>query len=241
MADLTERQQQIKALYDADKTPPQIAAELGITTNAVYQQLRRMKDRAGAPAKKSPAKKTVKRAPASRTTAAGKKAAKAVLSPTIPTDTMPPVPAPVQKTERLVTPLQAIRARIEVIQTLHREADSAVSAAEKVLTAARERSAKVKSKSDAELSQLRTAEAALTAKPLPATAIVESTMVGVTSFEVAPADVTIEDAVDDTPEVTAPAPKAKRAAPKAPKPAAPNGNGSDAVATPPAAVSSETA
>src|SRR6201988_4992060 len=150
MADLPERQQQIKALYDADKTPPQIAAELGITTNAVYQQLRRMKDRAGAPAKKSPAKKTVKRAPASRTTAAGKKAAKAVLSPTIPTDTMPPVPAPVQKTERLVTPLQAIRARIdtplqairariEVIQLLPREAYSVPSAVEKGLTAAGER------------------------------------------------------------------------------------------------------
>lgn len=55
---LTERQKQIKTLQREGKKADEIAAELGITANAVYQQLRRMKTGGGAskPAAKTAAK-----------------------------------------------------------------------------------------------------------------------------------------------------------------------------------------
>jgi hypothetical protein len=45
--ELTPRQQQIHDLLEEGKSPPQIAKKLRITTNAVYQQIRRMRNSGG--------------------------------------------------------------------------------------------------------------------------------------------------------------------------------------------------
>lgn len=135
---LTERQQQIKALRDQDKSAREVAEVLGITVNGVYQQLRRMKAKGGA-------------------TTAVKKAsgAKATKAPA-------PAVAPVEKTARAMTPLQAIRARKSEIEHELSESARGIAAAQSALTKATERHATVVAKREDELKQLVGAEGVIT-------------------------------------------------------------------------------
>lgn len=131
---LTERQQQIKDLMEQGKKPDEIAKTLGITTNAIYQQLRRM--RGGA--KKS-----------------GRKSARKPATPR-------PAPAPqVAAAVPHVTPLQAVRARRDEIKHEVRDCDQAVAAAERALAAAEAQAAKVAARHKEELKALDKAEAVL--------------------------------------------------------------------------------
>jgi DNA-binding CsgD family transcriptional regulator len=213
MADLTERQQQIKSRYDADKTPPEIAAELGITVNAVYQHLRRMKV-AKAKGKTETAK--VKAPVAAKTPARRGRPPKVATQAAEVLAAAVKTPAPVA-----ATPLQAIRARMADILATHREMDAAVSASARALKLAQEQAAKAKGKTEAELAQLRTAEAALTQKPIAPQTVADPTVV------ITDATVTVTDAPDLSEK-----PKARnRTKPAVP---APNGNGGGTVEDPPA-------
>lgn len=151
-AQLTDRQQQIKALMQEGKDPKQIAAQLKITPNAVYQQLRRMRDgrkSGGSKAGKSPA-------PAKSTTAT---------SPTTQTHVLGEV-----KTARPVTPLQSIRNRRDEINAEIRAAQSERDAAQRALAKAEEAASKVSERYATELANLTAAEAALKGEAAPAKA-----------------------------------------------------------------------
>lgn len=146
MAELTERQQEIKDLLDRDKTPGEIAEALGITENAVYQHLRRMREKAGTPrrGRGRPRATAPRRAPRTETAR----------------ETTAAEP-------RSMTPLQAIRARKAVLEHELRSVREDVASAERTLKSAQEVLARREAHHAEELGQLNNAEAALTGKPAP--------------------------------------------------------------------------
>jgi IS30 family transposase len=135
---LTERQQQIKDLMEQGQKPDEIAKKLGITTNAIYQQLRRMRGGAKKTGRKSARKPQAPARGGSRLPAA------------------PPAPAPAH-----ITPLQAVRARRDEIKHEVRDCDQAVAAARRALDAAIAQSEKVAARHKEELKALDKAEAVL--------------------------------------------------------------------------------
>jgi predicted ArsR family transcriptional regulator len=142
-AELTDRQQEIIHLLDVEKlTPPQIAEKLKISVNAVYQQMRRIRQRNGG----SPAPST----PRSR----GKSSRRASR----------PRPAP-QANAAHVTPLQAIRARRDGINAELRDSHQALQHAQTAAKRAAESHDKLKARHAEELKQLNAAERALGHKP----------------------------------------------------------------------------
>lgn len=155
-AQLTERQQEIKKLLDAGKTPREVGEALEITENAVYQHIRRMRT-GGTKLTTATSRGSNKSGNKSGNKSSGSRSRSRRATPT---------PAPAATEPRPMTPLQAIRARMSVIELEHREADNAVTSAERALKSATESAEKVKSRHDAELAQLRTAEGALTGKPV---------------------------------------------------------------------------
>lgn len=148
---LTERQQQIVDLQKEGKKPDEIAKALGVSTNAIYQQIRRMRKDKGAkgrrrapsapkPGRQSTAKEaTVSIAPGSPSTSNSSTAA-------------PPRPA---------TPLQAIRARRDEIKGALREFEAAMKDAERAFKATTEAYDKALSKHTDELGALDAAESAI--------------------------------------------------------------------------------
>ena len=150
---LTERQQQIQDLLEQGKSAKEIAEALGITTNGVYQQLRRM--RAGG-AKAAPAKraKTAKAKPAKAPASATAK------PPGVNESTAPP---------RVMTPLQAIRARRDDLAAGLRDAEAAVIDAQRTLERAVAGRDKIAERITPELESLDRAERAIKgeAEPTP--------------------------------------------------------------------------
>jgi DNA-binding CsgD family transcriptional regulator len=153
MAQLTDRQKEIKDLIEKGKKADEIGKTLGITTNAVYQQIRRMRGRSGG---RSAAK------PKASASKSGRKSGAKPAAAAKPAATPAPTPAPAAKTEpRPMTPLQAVRARRDEVSAGLREAEAAVTAAQRTLKQAEESRDKVKAKVDPELAVLDAAEAAL--------------------------------------------------------------------------------
>lgn len=223
---LTPRQKEIKGLQKQGKNAREIAAELGITENAVYQQLRRARQVTGE-AKPAAAKPKPKAAAKSGRKSAAKPAAKPAVA------TAPVAAAPVKSEPRAMTPLQAIRARRDEVTKGLREAEATETAAERALKQAREAREKIAAKVAPELTQLDNAEAALKAtqdatasEPEPPAA----------QPDPVPADeqVTVEPVAAKPAAKPASKPAAKQAAKPAAKPAAAksNGNGKDAASTP---------
>lgn len=153
---LTDRQKEIKGLQREGLKPAEIGERLGISANAVYQQLARM--RKGGGAGKSTGTKGS--APKRTATKAGRTPAKAAPKPSAPRRAAPR-PAPVVEPPKPLTPLQAIRERRSTIEAdLKRTADD-LAAAEKALVTAREAHEKAAAKHTEELRNLDLAERAV--------------------------------------------------------------------------------
>lgn len=146
MAQLTERQQQIVGLQKEGKTAPQIAEALSITTNAVYQQIRRMR---GGAAKPKAAKKSGPKSAGTKTTASSGTTGTANVTAT-------PTPAP-----RPLTPLQSLRSRRDEISADIKEAQSERDAALRTYAKAQESLEKLSGRYAEELARLDAAEHAL--------------------------------------------------------------------------------
>lgn len=146
MAQLTERQQQIVGLQKEGKTAPQIAEALSITTNAVYQQIRRMR---GGAAKPKAAKKSGPKSAGTKTTAS---------SGTTGTANVTATPTP---TPRPLTPLQSLRSRRDEISADIKEAQSERDAALRTYAKAQESLEKLTGRYAEELARLDAAEHAL--------------------------------------------------------------------------------
>lgn len=147
MATLTERQQQVVKLQDQGKSPDQIADAMGITTNAVYQQLRRIhaanggkkttsRRRSGGSSTRSRARTSARRTPAA------------------------PAAAPT------TTPLAAIRARRVEIQQQIKESEAVLGERTRAFELAAAEHGRLGEKHRAELAALDKAEGALTGKPV---------------------------------------------------------------------------
>lgn len=148
MAQLTERQQQIKTLLEQGKKAEAIGQELGISANAVYQQVRRMR-KAGAKPK------------------TGRQSARKPARAAAPAAPNPGAAS--SNGTATATPLQAVRARRDLIQAECKQAESAVAAIQKSLDAAKEQASKVKARHADELKALDKAESALKPAPRPST------------------------------------------------------------------------
>lgn len=148
MAQLTERQQQIKTLLEQGKKAEAIGQELGISANAVYQQVRRMR-KAGAKPK------------------TGRQSARKPARAAAPAAPNPGAAS--SNGTATVTPLQAVRSRRDLIQAECKQAESAVAAIQKSLDAAKEQASKVKARHADELKALDKAESALKPAPRPST------------------------------------------------------------------------
>lgn len=146
--DLTERQTEIKRLLDEGKTPREIGEALKITENAVYQHIRRMRGNGHRvnTARSSGSKSGSRKRSGSRSSR--------------------PAPAPAPSEPRLMTPLQAIRARKDAIAHEIRDARQALESAERAAKLAGEAHEKTQAKTKDELSALDKAEAAITGKPV---------------------------------------------------------------------------
>lgn len=142
---LTERQQEIKGLLEQGLSASAIAKKLNISTNAIYQQIRRIRaaggkvgtSNGGSKGKASGGRQS------SRTQAAA-----------------PPAPKP-QAEQRVATPLQAIRARRSEIEAELKASASELLAANKAAEAAKEAHAKREQKHGVELTNLEAAERAV--------------------------------------------------------------------------------
>lgn len=155
-AQLTERQQEIKSLIEQGKDANQIGAELGISPNAVYQHLRRMRQ-AGSVKPKAAA------AAAKSTPKSGRKSGGT--SPAAPAAKPAPAPAP-EIVVRESTPLQAIRARRDEIKASVKDAADALVVANAALREAQAAYDKASGKHADELKMLDGAESALTGKKI---------------------------------------------------------------------------
>lgn len=146
--ELTPRQQEIRKLMDQGKTPAEVAKKLKITDNAVYQQLRRIRETLGTP-KASGSKP---KASSSKGTTARRQSTRKPAAPAAPR------PAAEQRT---MTPLQAVHARRDEINSTLKDARDEQAAAVKALESANETLAKAEGRFADELAQLDAAEAAL--------------------------------------------------------------------------------
>lgn len=170
---LTERQQTVKKLEAEGKTPDEIAKAMGITPNAVYQHLRRIRG----------GNKTKSRRARPRASDSAVPARKLVGPARVAATHTPPM-----------TPLAAIRARRQEIDRELREATNAhtqaVAAAEKAKAAA----AALVEKHKDELKGLVRAEEALTGRPVikaaPKRAAAKASSNGVAPKGVVPATAT---------------------------------------------------
>jgi hypothetical protein len=222
---LTPRQKEIKGLQKQGKNAREIAAELGITENAVYQQLRRARQVTGE-AKPAAAKPKAKAAAKSGRKSAAKPAATAAVAAT-------PAPAAanrqVKSEPRVMTPLQAIRARRDEASKGLRDAEAAVTEAKRALAKAEETRDKIQAKVTPELTQLDNAEAALKATETATASEPEAPAAEATATEAPVEPVAAKPAAKPASK-----PAAKQAAKPAAKPAAAksNGNGKDAASTP---------
>lgn len=164
-AQLTERQQEIKALLDKGNTPAEVGKALGISENAVYQaraRIRKATRKRGGSTKRTTGRKsgasTRTRTRRSTTPRTG------LLSPTdggtgTTANTV---------TDRPTTPLQAVRARQAEIKASLHESEKAVADARRELAKVEELYEKATARVNGELAKLNAAEAALTgAKPAP--------------------------------------------------------------------------
>ena len=142
---LTDRQQQIKALLDQSKTPHEIGEALGITENAVYQHIRRMRSAGHKLTAKPSAAKPKRADKPSDATQLNRLFNVAAADP--------------------VSPLAAVRARKDVIVAELKIAEHAVADARTALEKAQQANDRVSERHAAELKTLQAAEAALTAKP----------------------------------------------------------------------------
>lgn len=138
---LTERQQEIVDLQKEGKKPAEIAEQLGITTNAVYQNIRRARDQ------KSARKSGGSTSNATAETTATTKSAVAEALPTA--------------TPRPPTPLQSLRARRDEISADLKEAESERDTAAKIATRAQDNLDKLTNRYAEELKRLDAAEHAL--------------------------------------------------------------------------------
>jgi hypothetical protein len=219
---LTPRQKEIKGLQKQGKNAREIAAELGITENAVYQQLRRARQVTGE-AKPAAAKPKPKAAAKSGRKSAAKPAAKPAAA------AAPVAAAPVKSEPRVMTPLQAIRARRDEASKGLRDAEAAVTEAKRALAKAEETRDKIQAKVTPELTQLDNAEAALKATETATASEPEAPAAEATATEAPVEPVAAKPAAKPASK-----PAAKQAAKPAAKPAAAksNGNGKDAASTP---------
>jgi DNA-binding CsgD family transcriptional regulator len=150
---LTERQQQIVDLQKEGKKADEIGKALGVSTNAVYQQIRRMrKDKPGR-SRAAAAKSAPKSAPKSSATATVSSSSVGVTESTNSSST---AAAP-----RTMTPLQAIRARRDEIRAALKATEQTRAEAERVLKAATEAHEKATAKHTDELAALDAAESAI--------------------------------------------------------------------------------
>lgn len=143
---LTARQKEIKGLQAEGLKPPEIAERLGVSPNAIYQQLARMR-------------KSGKSGGSSKTNAR-KGGSKATQKPAAARPARPAAPAQA-KPARPLTPLQAIRERRSEIEAEVKAATADLEAAEKALEKAREAHTTVTTRFDEELAHLNGAEAVL--------------------------------------------------------------------------------
>lgn len=134
---LTKRQQEIVELQKQGKKPAEIGQALNISTNAVYQQIRRMRD--GSSAKAASRPRTAK------------------VAEERPSDSS----SDLRVATRAVTPLQALRARRDEIEADIKAALAARDAAQKTLDKAQGDLDRINTRNADELKRLEAAEAAL--------------------------------------------------------------------------------
>lgn len=139
---LTERQQQVKDLLEKGNTAPQIAQKLGISTNAVYQQIRRM--RGGKKAKK-----------------AGRKSGAKARTASTPSPVSTPGAGFSASVIKPITPQRAVANRRDEIQAEVKESAKTLAEAEKVAARAKEDHVKLSAKHKDELKRLDAADRAL--------------------------------------------------------------------------------
>lgn len=134
---LTPRQKEIQDLVKQGKTAPQIAEALGISDNAVYQQLRKMKGGAGAKAKANSAKKASgSGSKAKASNARRKSAAKARAAAAAPKPAPAPAPAPAE-VPKLPTLLQHARAEVKTAEDAIKAQAKVIEDAEKAIEGAK--------------------------------------------------------------------------------------------------------
>lgn len=156
---LTERQKEIKGLLKQGKSADEIGTKLGISTNAVYQQIRRMR-KSGENVGTRKATGTRKASTRGRKVGRQSSRKAPVLEPTAPpVDVPPPIAA------RPATPLQSVRNRRAEIHADIKLAESEVTAAAKALDTARAAHGKLNDRHAVELKALDAAEKALAPKP----------------------------------------------------------------------------
>lgn len=132
--ELTERQQQVQAKLKEGKKAPQIAEELGITPNAVYQTLARVRAMTGGDGAKP--KSTAK--PKAK-----------------------PKPKPEPAAVKAATPLQALKLRQDEIQGELKSLSTEVEVAERALARMKDAQAKAQEKHADELKRIEGAMAVL--------------------------------------------------------------------------------
>lgn len=157
---LTERQKQVQDLVKDGKSPAEIGTALGITTNGVYQQLRRIRELTGKSKPKATTKKASGAKPAaakSGRSSARKPAATPAATPK-PAATPAPAPTPVAKP---LTPLQAVRAQRDEVTASLKQAEQDVKNAQAVLARVEAARDKLAEKVAPQVAQLDAAEAAL--------------------------------------------------------------------------------
>jgi hypothetical protein len=158
---LTKRQQEVKKLLDKGKKPREIAQQLGISENAVYQQRRRIRqavvgiaDPAAAPdqpAKQRTARRSTRRSTTNRRTSDTPKAVGSAL------------------VAKPVTPAEAILARRSVIENQLADSEALLNVARTSYEDAEASHSQLLTEHSAELENLTRAEQALSGKwPKPA-------------------------------------------------------------------------
>jgi DNA-binding CsgD family transcriptional regulator len=160
---LTERQQQIVDLQKQGKKAKEIGEALGISENAVYQQLRRIRkgsDANGSASSQRASESTARRQSGGRRgSAAPTLQAATTTGGTTSAGLTPTAPAP-----KPMTPLQSVRARRDEVSADLKAAEADVQQAERALEAARKQRDKIAERLRPELAALDAAEAALQGK-----------------------------------------------------------------------------
>lgn len=161
--DLTPRQEEILGLLKQGLGAVQIAKKLKISDNAVYQNIRKMRERGASvttPTGRTGAKNK-------RGGKSGKKPTRALVAGTGGAASSPPSSGGggVQITAHVsVTPLQSVRNRQAEIRNEVKEASQAVASAMSALNAAKAAEKRISERHKAEMTNLMTAERALAPK-----------------------------------------------------------------------------